>query len=272
MTYFRSSRVVPIACGLLCLASLPAFIACSSTEPTGPNGAKVPASSVRVETITHEACDESGNRVDVLDSNNDGKTDIKRMYDKKSGVEVCRIVDLNHDGKPDLFEYFDASGVVRRREYAYDDSGSVNAIEYYEGGKLARREYDTTGQHRIDTWDFFDTSKPPSPKTGRPVPVRRERDTNGNGVVDQWWVWDGDKITISVDKTGDGKPDPENTIILNNDDGGVPSAVAPTDNGFGSSPASGGDDAGAAPTPTPSAVTPTASDAGAAPAKDGGKP
>ena len=75
----------------------------------------------------------------------------------------------NHDGKPDLYEYFDDTGTVRRREFCYDDTGVVNAIEHYEGGKLVRREYDAAGQHRIDTWDCFDPSVAPDPKTGRPA-------------------------------------------------------------------------------------------------------
>jgi hypothetical protein len=256
MTLFRSFRALPAVFGVAACA----LVACSGGDKaaTTGGGAKAP-NAARVEMIQHEPCEESGNRVESLDSNNDQKPDIKRMYNKSSGVEVCRIVDLNHDGRPDLFEYFDASGTVRRREYAYDDSGSVNAIEYYEGGKLVRREYDTTGQHRIDTWDFFDPAKPPNPKTGRPVPVRRERDTNGDGRVDQWWVWDGEKITISIDRTGDGRPDPENTIVLNDNDAGAPPPA----------PSSSGTDTTNADASAPTAAPP---DASAPATKDGGKP
>ena len=175
------------------------------------------ATGAHAKGLDHEACPESGNRVDGLDTNSDGKEDIRRVFDK-GGHELCRTADLNHDGKPDLYEYFDASGTIRRREYCYDDTGVVNAVEYYEGGKLARREYDTGGQHRIDTWDWFDPNAAPDPKTGRPAhPVRRERDTTGDGVVDQWWAWEGNKVTIAVDHTGDGKPDPDTAIVLGGD-------------------------------------------------------
>lgn len=254
------------------IAVLPfAAAGCSGADKaSGVGSAKLP-SGTRSEAMEHESCDEKSNRVETLDSNNDGKSDIKRVYDKTSGREVCRIVDLNHDGKPDMYEYFDDAGKPRRREYAYDDSGAVNVIEYFEGGKLVRREYDTTGQHRIDTWDFFDPAKPMNAKSGRPMPVRRERDTNGDGHVDQWWVWEGEKVTISYDKSGDGKPDPESTIVLNDPDAGAPPppAYAPTTNTS--------DDSGAprpsSPTPTP---TPAPADAGsptgtATSASDAGK-
>jgi antitoxin component YwqK of YwqJK toxin-antitoxin module len=188
------------------------LVACGGEEGSGVGLAKLPE-GVRSEAVEHEACSESGHRVEILDANGDGKADIKRVYDKGTGKEICRIADLNHDGKPDLYEYYGADGTIRRREADYDDNGIVDSIDYYENGKMVRREYDTTGQHRIDTWDYFDKD------SGKRL--RRERDTNNDGKVDQWWVWDGDKVTISTDKNGDGKPDPETVIVLGGTDGGL---------------------------------------------------
>jgi hypothetical protein len=238
----RAPRVAPV-CVLLALSN------CGGGK-TGAGSAKLPEGT-HSEVLDHEDCSDSGHRVESLDTNGDGKPDIRRVFDKGTGKEVCRVVDLNRDGKPDLYEYFDASGAVRRREFCYDETGVVNAIEHYEGGKLARREVDTSGQHRIDTWDWFDPSVPMDAKTGQPKhPSRRERDTTGRGMVDQWWTWEGEKLTIAYDRTGDGKPDPEATIVL-----------------------SGGDDAGA--TPPPVATAAPGADAGSAPAavaREGGAP
>jgi hypothetical protein len=212
------------------LALLPAAGGCSSDEKmTGVADAKLPKGAH--EGLDHESCDESGNRVEILDTNNDGKADIRRVFDKKSQREICRVVDLNHDGKPDLYEYFDTNGAVRRREFCYDDTGVVNAIEHYDAGRLTKREYDTTGQHKIDTWDYFEAGLPMDPKSGRPVhPSRRERDISGDGRPDQWWTWQGSKVSISRDTVGNGKPDPASTVVLDQGaaeaDAGAPAPVA----------------------------------------------
>ncbi len=263
--------------GFAALAALavclpPALFACgSSGKDSGVASAKLPAGP-RSESLDHEQCSESGNRVEQLDTNNDGKPDIRRIFDK-GGHELCRVVDLNHDGQPDLYEYFDASGNVRRREFCYDDTGVVNAIEYYDAGKLARREYDTTGQHKIDTWDYFDGA-PVDAKSGRPThPTRRERDTTGDGRVDQWWSWSGDNVTIAVDANGDGQPDPASQLTLDKNGQPVGSASA-QDNGSpppaasSAAPAASAASSSAATAPSSSA----ASVASTAPATDGGKP
>jgi hypothetical protein len=268
----RSSARLSRVCSGVAAASLAlAFagaVACGS-ERSGVSGPKLPQGS-RTEALEHEECSESGRRVEVLDTNNDGKPDIRRVFDG-SGHERCRIADLNHDGRPDLYEYFDGNGAIRRREFCYDDTGVVNAVETYEGGKLAMREYDTTGQHRIDTWDWFDPGAPPDPKTGRPAhPVRRERDTTGDGLVDQWWTWEGSKVSIATDHDGDGKPDPASVIVLGggNDDAGAPSGPPGSPAPASSSPGDAGAAADGPLGPPRAAPAATASTAGA----DGGKP
>jgi hypothetical protein len=205
--------VATAALALTPLALLPAAGCSGDDKMTGVADAKLPKGASG--GLDHESCEESGNRVEILDTNNDGKPDIRRVFDKKSQREICRVVDLNHDGKPDLYEYFDGNGAVRRREFCYDDTGVVNAIEHYDAGVLTKREYDTSGQHKIDTWDYFEPGLPMDPKTGRPLhPSRRERDTNGDGHVDQWWTWQGTKVSIARDTSGDGKPDPASTVVL----------------------------------------------------------
>lgn len=264
------------ALAALAVCGPPAVFACgSSANNSGVAAAKLPAGA-RSESLDHEQCSESGNRVEQLDTNNDGKPDIRRIFDK-SGHELCRVVDLNHDGQPDLYEYFDASGNVRRREFCYDDTGVVNAIEYYDAGKLSRREYDTTGQHKIDTWDYFDGA-PVDAKSGRPThPTRRERDTTGDGRVDQWWSWSGDNVTIAVDTNGDGQPDPTSQLTLDKSGQAVGSATsqdngAPAPAASSAAPAASGAAPAASITPAPAASSAASAAASSAPATDGGKP
>ena len=251
----RAVRINVGAMGLgLAITSLifASVFGCGGGE-SGVAKAKLP-DGVRSQTIEHEACSESGHKVETVDVNNDGKPDIRRVYD--GAQEVCRISDLNRDGKPDMFEYNDKTGQRRRREADYDDNGIVNSIEIYEGGKLVRAELDTTNQGRIDTWDTID------PSTGKRT--KRERDATGDGRVDQWWTYNGDQVTIAMDKNGDGLPDPESVITLGAsgqsiptpepDAGAAPPPVAqPESSPVASSPSPGSDlsptgDAGA---PTP---------------------
>lgn len=218
--------------GGLLLAAIGAAT-CGGTTKQGSVAGQAPQGQ-RLETIRHENCDISGSHVEAVDTNGDGKPDIRRVYDG-SGHEICRVTDLSHDGKPDLYEYFDESGGIRRREFCYGDTPEVNAVETYQAGKLVEREYDTTGQHKIDTWDWFDPDAPVDSKTGRPMhPTRRERDVHGGGTIDQWWTWKGDKVTIATDRNGDGRPDPDSTITLGGDDaggGGGPPATASSGDG-----------------------------------------
>jgi hypothetical protein len=270
MSHVRSLRsALWTACSAAVVAAGPlATGACGGEESAAGVAPKHPVAT-RSEALQHEACNEAGQRVETLDTNGDGKPDIRRVFDRTSGKEVCRIADLNHDGKPDLFEYFDGAGQLRRREYCYDDTGVVNAVETYENGKLARREYDTSGQHKIDTWDWFDGTVALNPKTGRPThPSRRERDSTGDGHIDQWWTWNGDKVTIAVDRNGDGKPDPESQLTIGGgDDGGVP-PPAPAS----SAPAATNAGASAPPVSSSGAGTPAMTPPAPAAATDGGKP
>ena len=227
--------------------------ACSSSstdKATGVGEAKVPEGA---KAMDHEKCDDSLGRVEVLDANGDGKPDIKRVYDKATGRELCRVADLNHDGKPDMYEYYTADGTLRRREAAYDTSEAISDIATYENGKLVRRERDTSGQHKIDTWDTYD------PGSGKIV--KRERDTNGDGKVDEWWTFNGDQVTIAMDKNGDGMPDPDDTITL----GANGQAIAPP---TPAPPPPSGDAGGGSsvppPPPPPVLMMETQTDAGAA--------
>src|SRR5205823_7186492 len=120
-------RPLVLFAGTVAAAAALATVACGGSEAGGVSDAKLPE-GVRSTNVEHEACTESGHRLENLDANGDGKPDLKKIYDKSSGKEICRISDLNHDGNPDLFEYFDASGQLRRREADYDGSGVVDSI------------------------------------------------------------------------------------------------------------------------------------------------
>lgn len=250
----RSTRSVVWGWVLLLVATggVALVAACGGEETTGGKGANA-AGVQRNTMLVHEACNESG-AVKSSDANQDGKPEVKRVLDG-AGREVCRVSDLNNDGHADMYEYFDASGQLRRREFDYDDNGVLNAVETYQGGKLVQRELDTSNRGRIDTWDYFDAA------TGKRT--KRERDATGDGRVDQWWLYEEDKVTIAMDRNGDGNPDPQATIVL--DKNGTPVASGQP---LGKAPAT---DAGAEvpPPPPPPEAPPAAPDT---PTPDAGAP
>jgi len=259
----RMPRALPpiaaiVACGPGAILAL--ALGCGGGDSaSGVANGKLPEGA-RSTSIDHEDCSESGRKVELVDVNNDKKADIKRVYD--GNREICRITDLNHDGHPDLFEYFDKNGQLRRREYDFDDNAVINQIDFYENGKLVRREADTTNQGRIDTWDYFD------PNTG--ARIKRERDSTGDGRIDQWWTYEGDpaspKITIAMDRNGDGQPDPDSTIVLGDTSG--------SGKGSDAGALASGDGGASAPPPPPALpAAPSGTDlAPSAPVSDAGVP
>ena len=97
----------------LAAAPLTAFaVACGGAAGGAVGDSKLPSGSAAA-ALDHEQCSEAGNRVELLDTNNDGKPDIRRIFSKASGREICRIVDLSHDRGADsaLFVVSAADGI-----------------------------------------------------------------------------------------------------------------------------------------------------------------
>jgi len=149
----------------------------------------------------HPRCEASGGREVLLDLNQDGRFDVRKVY--VSGPEgetlVCREADLNFDGKMDLFVFFDPeTGQKRRDEVDLDFTGKVDIVTTYIGGKPIKQELDTNSDGRIDRVRFLDGE----------VPMRVEGDTTGDGRIDYWEYYEGGKlIRIGMDTTGDGRAD-----------------------------------------------------------------
>ncbi len=122
--------------------------ACSSTPDKASGGeAKSPEGP---RELAHEKCDDSMGRVAILDSDHDGKPELKQVFDKSTGKEICRVADLNHDGKPDMYEYYDADGNLRRREGAYDNTDAISEIRNLRRrqARSPRARHDGSAQSR----------------------------------------------------------------------------------------------------------------------------
>lgn len=196
---FFSGRNALALAGLAPLALL-ALAACGGSAKfvtvREPGGLELPI------TIEHEPCNLS--RGEAIDVNGDGRPDVVRV--EANGRELCRMADLNFDGRPDAFVYFDEQGRVRRRESDFDRDGRIDEIATFAGGKVVRKDRDTNLDGKFDTWDFYENERL----------VRRLRDTTGAGRVNQKWTFaDPTKpecAVIETDRSGDGRPDPEDLV------------------------------------------------------------
>jgi hypothetical protein len=174
------------------------LVACSQAVSVGTDSAQQ-STDLRPVELVHEPCDLQSKEAAQTDVNLDGRAEITRVM--KGGREVCRAVDLNFDGRIDSYLYFDAQGLLRRRESDFDRDGLIDEIATYHGGKIVRKERETNLDGKLDTWDFYQNE----------ILIRTERDSNANGRVDQWWGFPDptrlDCPVVESDNDGDGRPD-----------------------------------------------------------------
>jgi len=150
--------------------------------------------------IPPTACKTEEGRVEYIDLNQDGDSDVVKVYRPVGDEEVlvCRESDMNFDGLPDLFLFFDNHGALIRDEADLDNDGTVNIITIYDQGQVVRQEIDTNSDGVVDRVRFYDNG----------IPIRIEGDNSGDGRVDYWEYFKaGRLVRIGVDTDGDGRAD-----------------------------------------------------------------
>ena len=157
--------------------------------------------SVRLGNIDDQTqCDAKGGREMLIDLNQDGQPDVRKIY-KKTGTEeivVCREADLNFDGIKDIYIFFDDTGQITRDEVDLDYDGKIDIISTYVKGKVIKQEIDTNADSKVDRVRHLQDD----------LPVRVEGDTDGDGQVDYWEYYEAGKLVrIGIDKDGDGRAD-----------------------------------------------------------------
>ena len=234
-----------------------AWAGCGSTQTQGPKNGGGP-NSPDAPKVDLARCDQSGKRVQTLDTNGDGKPDVWKLYQiqQQNGQDVdvltCKQVDLNHDGKVDELVVFNDGGTRVMEKFDLDFDGKFDVTVYYEGGHRVREELDTNYDGKPDVWKYYEGDKL----------VRVELDRDHNGRVDQWEYFEGGKLDrIGYDETGSGQVErwdrqPSDTA--------APEAAPPG----GAAPAAAGGDQGTQPA-TPPGPPPANPDAKAG---DGAKP
>jgi hypothetical protein len=146
-------------------------------------------------------CEKDKGREVLLDLNQDGQPDVRKIYREGAAGEIliCRDADLNFDGKWDLHVFFDPdTGLKKRDEVDLDYDGTMDIVTTFVGGKPIKQELDTNSDGLIDRVRFLDGN----------VPQRVEGDTDGDGRIDYWEYYEGGKLVrVGMDTTGDGRAD-----------------------------------------------------------------
>jgi hypothetical protein len=173
-------------------------VACASSQSQGPKGGGGPEGP----KVDMARCDQSGKRVQNMDTNGDGKPDVWKLYQvqKQNGQDVevltCKQVDLNHDGKVDELVIFNDGGNRQMEKFDLDFDGKFDVTVFYEGGHRVREELDTNYDGKPDVWKFYEGDKL----------VRMELDRDHNGRVDQWEYFEGGHLDrIGYDESGSGQ-------------------------------------------------------------------
>lgn len=133
------------------------------------------------------------------DRNYDGRMDTFLVYE--GGKLVAREIDTNHDDEPDVFEAY-AGGRQTRRSLDRDHDDVVDAFYEYEGRFLARERHDADNNGSIDLEIEYEKGLrkqawEDSDRDGRPDMWTRYQVVDGRETVTQ----------IEVDKTGRGFAD-----------------------------------------------------------------
>jgi hypothetical protein len=100
--------------------------------------------TTRFASLDRSRCNEAGRQVIVYDLNQDGRTDMWKMYETvrrgKTEVRVmtCKKLDLNFDGVADLTGYYDRQERLELEELDLDFDGDVDQIVVQPRGKTPK--------------------------------------------------------------------------------------------------------------------------------------
>ncbi len=193
----RASLITACILGAVC-----AFASgCGGAKANARSGGKHADSSKLGRVDERSRCElGEGRRETLVDLDQDGDPDVRKVYMKGPGGEVlvCREADLNFDGIKDLFVFFDSDGQVTRDEADLDYDGQVDIISTYASGKVIKQELDTNSDGVIDRVRYLEND----------LPVRLEGDTDGDRKIDYWEYYEqGRLVRIGHDTDGDGKAD-----------------------------------------------------------------
>ncbi len=194
--------------GIWLRAALPGLLAltfvvgCGSSEQ-----ASKPTSSIVPTSHFSSSTDEEGLLVHKFDSNGDAIPDVIKYFqeipDPQNAAITKRLlrkveIDANADGFVDIRRFYDDFGNVVREELDANLDGTIETINYYDGGVLTRKEILNKEDNHVDATRYYLRGKL----------LRVEKDTSGNGEIDYWEYYEEGVLTrLGRDRTGDGRAD-----------------------------------------------------------------
>jgi hypothetical protein len=110
------------------------------------------------------------------DRNYDGVTDAWSEY--RGGRIVLRVLDGNDDGNPDAWEHY-RDGRLSLRELDRDDDGVRDVFYRYSGDALIQEKHDADNDGTVDLVISYE----------RKLRVRSEEDVDRDGRIDTWTIY-----------------------------------------------------------------------------------
>jgi antitoxin component YwqK of YwqJK toxin-antitoxin module len=112
---------------------------------------------------------------------------------------------MNFDGRVDVWQYPGSGGEVAEEEMDLDLDGTVDMVNYFEGGEIKRKEMAVAFDEKFSIVKYYNDK-------GRLLRV--ERDKDGDGVTDVWGYYNkkGERERVGWDDNGDGVPDSFNQL------------------------------------------------------------
>jgi len=202
--------LIALACVLL--------VACgggSKTVKVSTKAGKTDRSSDLKGTTTGgldpERCrtDVKGRVVKDIDTNADGKVDVRKIFQTigqkpvARQILICREADLNRDGKRDVVRYYNDEGRPQREEADRDFNGKMDLVSYFDSGFVGREEVDSNADSKVDMKVFYEKGQV----------IRTERDIAGRSSAEKWqpdrWEYfeEGRLVRMGTDLDGDGQVD-----------------------------------------------------------------
>lgn len=148
--------------------------------------------------VDEQRCNSRGQRLEQVDVNRDGRSDLVAFFDRTSGKLSCRQADLNFDGRIDAYFHYDDRGELEREQFDLDFDGRLDIGRVYERGELVLDEQDLDRDGYVDAWRRY--------QKGRLLRLETDRDRDGEADMFTYYVA-GRIDRVGYDVNGDGRPD-----------------------------------------------------------------